>query len=380
MNEQRTKILIMIDSLTCGGAEKSLISLLPFLAEQHYDITLMLCARGGLFEQYVPKSVKTVSFPFTASLINKVIYSIAIRVNKNRRHSAEIFWRMVGRYYPRLKQEYDVAIAYQQGFPTYYIAEKVRAKKKICWINADIKAAGYSKKFNSRFYNKYDTIVAVSDVLKDSIVYPDYVCIKERIITVWDILNETLIRDMALSENVHFAPYKDIHITTVGRLVPPKGYDLAISAARILKDKGINFQWHFVGGGFLENALKAQINNCNLGGYVVLEGVKVNPYPYMANADIYVQTSKFEGFGITIGEAKILGRPIVSTNFPVVYNQISNGKNGLVVGMSGEEIADGILRLVNDGSLIDRFRSAVSAEHNTTSETESRKVINIIER
>lgn len=53
----------MMDSLTCGGAEKSLVSLLPLLDYDKIDVTLMLVERGGLFECYVPKQVKVVTLP-----------------------------------------------------------------------------------------------------------------------------------------------------------------------------------------------------------------------------------------------------------------------------------------------------------------------------
>lgn len=371
------KILIIIDSLTCGGAEKSLISLLPFLSEKGYDITLMLRARGGLFEQYVPKAVKIVDFPFNPGLFRRLIYSLMLRMPRNKgKHTAELYWKYVGRYFPRLKEKYDVAIAYQQGFPTFYVAEKVDARKKYCWVNADIKSVGYSIEFCKPFYRLYDKIVGVSDILSDTIIYPQYVDDRKRIITVLDILNEAMIRQMSLESKPSFT---GLNIVTVGRLVPLKGYDLAIAAAKILKEKGYEFKWHFVGGGMREE-LEALAQAEGVADYIVFEGEQLNPYPYMAQCDIYVQTSKFEGFGLTIGEAKILGKPIVSTNFPVVYNQITPGENGLVVEMTGEAIAEGIMRLIDDNELREKLQSNVMAEHNTTAETESAKVIELIEK
>ncbi len=370
-------VLVLIDSLTCGGAEKSLISLLPFLTDRGYEITLMLRARGGLFEQYVPEQVRIVDFPYKPSRLRRAIYSLAIRLPWNRkRHTAEIYWQCIGRHFPRLQDKYDVAIAYQQGFPTFYISEKVEAKRKSCWVNVDLQAAGYSSQFCSTIYAKYDNIVAVSDILKNQFVEQSFVRYSKRLIVIRDILNETLIRKLADNQ----LKFNDtLNITTVGRLVPQKGYDLAIEAAKVLKNKGIDFVWHFVGGGGLRPELEARISSEGLGKNVVLEGEQLNPYPYIANCDIYVQTSKFEGFGLTVGEAKILGRPIVSTNFPVIYNQITSGVNGLVVEMNGNAIAEGIMRLMDDKALRDKLQQNVLAEHNTTAQTESAKVIKLIE-
>ncbi len=369
-------ILIIIDSLTCGGAEKSLISLLPFLADRGYDITLMVRARGGVFEHYVPGNVRIEDFPYKPSLFRRLTHSFMLRMPWNKhRHGAEVYWQYVGKHYPHLNEKYDVAIAYQQGFPTFFIADKVQARKKYCWVNADIDSVGYSKDFCRPFYRCYDKVIGVSSILSENILYPSFVDSKERIVTVLDILNEEMIRRMS-SE---FEPsFNGLNIVTVGRLVPLKGYDLAIAAAKILKSKGLTFKWHFVGGGMLEQleslAQAEGVDDC-----IVFEGEQLNPYPYMANCDIYVQTSKYEGFGLTIGEAKILGKPIVSTNFPVVYNQIHPDVNGLVVEMNGTAIAEGITRLLDDKGLCDRIIANVKAEHNTTAATESRKVIELIE-
>ena len=374
------RILIMMDSLTCGGAEKSLISLLPFLVRPDYQITLMLVRRGGLFETYVPPEVDIVKFPFTHSVFRKIIYSLALRMPWNKkRHKAEVFWQCIGRYYPSLKQQYDVAIAYQQGFPTFYIADKIIAKKKFCWINTDLIAAGYSPAFCNYFYNMFDKISVVSDILREKIINYNYYNDKTKTLTCLDIMNETLIRQMAVQRRPYISHNNCLDIVTVGRLVPLKGYDIAIEAAKILKVKGVNFIWHIVGGGELYNQLAADIIAADLSSMVVLEGELLNPYPYIASCDIYVQTSKFEGFGLTVGEAKILGKPIVSTNFPVIYNQITNDYNGLVVEMNGEAIADGILRLIKDSALKERLVGNLLKEHNTTAETESAKVIKLIE-
>ena len=107
-------------------------------------------------------------------------------------------------------------------------------------------------------------------------------------------------------------------------------------------------------------------------------GMKPNPYPYMAKADVYIQTSSFEGFGLTINEARILHKPVVSTNFPVVYNQIKDGENGLIAEMTPESVAEKILMLINDDALRERIIDATKREVNTTSVTEPQKVMDLL--
>lgn len=67
-------------------------------------------------------------------------------------------------------------------------------------------------------------------------------------VTVYDINSEKLIRSMA-EEPADLPSLHGTVITTVGRLVTQKGYDIAIEAARILKEQGADFTWMVCGEG-----------------------------------------------------------------------------------------------------------------------------------
>ena len=130
---------------------------------------------------------------------------------------------------------------------------------------------------------------------------------------------------------------------------------MAIDACKILVDKGYNIKWYAVGEGPYRTFMEEQIKKNNLEDRFILMGAKANPYPYMKAADVYVQTSRFEGYCLTLTEARILNKPCVTTEFECVYNQMIQEKNGLVVDMNSQAIADGIERMLND----DEFRNSV---------------------
>jgi glycosyltransferase involved in cell wall biosynthesis len=295
------------------------------------------------------------------------------------RHGAENRWRALHNVVKPMKKQYDIAIAYQQGFPTFFVATKVNANKKIAWMNADVFAAGYDMNYCKQFYDKVDRIVPVSQKLLDLLVNK---CpwTKDKVSCIYDIVNPELIIELS-TESIPEAGLFDegINIITVGRLSKPKNYLLAVDAARVLKDKGMKFKWFFVGSGGMREAIENRINEHGLGDVVILLGLKENPYPYMAKADIYVQTSSFEGFGLTIAEAKILHKPIVSTNFDVVYDQIVDGKNGLIADMAPESVADRIVEMVNNDSLRASIIRNLEQERNLTSLTEIKKFNYLIE-
>lgn len=372
------KVLFIIDSLTCGGAEKSLISLLPLLDYSKVQVDLMLVERGGVFEQYIPTDVTVVGFPRSRTLyfrVTQLCFSILLKVLR-RRHGAEVRWWAMNKAYDKVNEEYDVAIAYQQGFPTYYVAEKVQAKRKYAWVNVDLSKAGYNEQYNRQFYNVYDKVVPVSDVLCDMLKGTGYVD-SAKLYTVYDILNVDLIWKMS-RESLEGSSRHEVTIVTTGRLAPQKNHVLAVETAAILKKKGMDFVWYFVGDGSERIRIERLIQQYALEEQVKLVGMKPNPYPYMAMADVYVQTSSFEGFGLTINEARILHKPVVSTNFPVVYNQIKDGENGLVAEMTPESVAEKILMLINDDALRERIIDATKREVNTTSVTEPQKVMDLL--
>lgn len=379
----KKQVLFFIESLQCGGAEKSLISLLPLLDYSKMDVELLLLKRGGLFEQYVPKQVHVIDFQQQVSPLLYRIYQLrfSLRLRWNRligrkEHGAETRWKMMHRAYTPLQKQYDVVIAYQQGFPTYYIIDKVHAGKKCTWINADITQVRYDARFNRPYYDKADVIVPVSARLKDILAASDYVPV-DKLLPVFDIVNPQLIRTMAAEPQVVMRN-DGMKIVTVGRMVRLKGYDMAVEAAKILRDKGLKFCWYFIGDGEDRVAVEALIDASGLRRCVMLLGELANPYPYINACDIYVQTSRNEGFGLTIAEAKILHKPIVSTDFPVVHDQIVDGENGLIAAMSAESIAVKIALLAENNSLRTRLISSLSREKNVTAEVESAKVNSLI--
>ena len=120
---------------------------------------------------------------------------------------------------------------------------------------------------------------------------------------------------------------------------------MAVAAAAILKKKGVNFKWNIIGGGPKEKELKLLAREMRVEDSVKFLGIRENPYPYIKQCDIVVQTSRFEGKSIVLDEAKIMKKPIVVTNYSTVHDQIIAGKEGMIVEISSEAIADGIIRM-----------------------------------
>ena len=130
-------------------------------------------------------------------------------------------------------------------------------------------------------------------------------------------------------------------------MIKEKGIDIAIECCEVLVKRGIQLEWIVVGEGSERENLQQLINERNLNDRFKLIGSRANPYPYIKKCDIYVQPSRYEGFGITLAEAKVLRKPIVASNIPEFIEQIENGITG-VIYKDIQEMINSIENLVLD--------------------------------
>lgn len=379
----KKNLLFAIDSLECAGAEKSLVTLLSLLDYSKFSVDLILFGHKGILEELLPREVNKLSpFKYTEfanlnlkdafklSLINnrfdllvaRMKYSTSIRKKRySNPQKARLFWQSVSNVIERNEKVYDIAISYAQGIPTFYVAEKVKAKKKFTWVNVSYRLNEEDKIYQKQFYNQYNSIVSVSDSTKEIFIetFPEF---SDKVDVIYDINNPEFISNMANLQSGYEDKFDGTRILTIGRLANQKGYDIALEACKILKEKGYNFRWYALGKGPLKAKIEEYIKENDLSEHFVLLGVKSNPYSYIKNSDLYVQTSRFEGFGLAIAEARMLNIPVVTTRFDAVYNQMVDGKNGLVVDMNAEAVAEGITKLIIDKKLKESIKEYLKSE------------------
>ena len=370
--EKKINILFVIESLACAGAEKSLLTLLSLIDYSKYSVALQLFSHNGELQSLLPHKVNLLPLPeyleFTSLslksaffkglrekkvkyLLSRLKFSYILRRNgTDNVLRARLFWEINSSCINNLNKEYDIAIAYAQGTPTFFVVDKVVAKKKFAWINVSYNLKGIEKEYQREYYKIFDKIVLVSFTAKEvfSKVYPEY---KEKLKVIYDINNPNIIEKMAKIGEKLPKTNKHLNLLTIGRFTWQKGYDLALDACKILKEKGIKFKWYVIGKGALRKEIEEKVRKMKLEENFIFLGVTSNPYGYIKSSDIYVQPSKHEGFGLAIAEARILNIPVVTTEFDAVYNQMVQRKNGIVTPMNGEGVANGILELIENKQL-----------------------------
>ena len=219
----------------------------------------------------------------------------------------------------------------------------------------------HNKDFQDRYYSQFDGIVAISEGTKKHLItiFP-HLSSKYKVIP--NIIDFKSISNMA---DLYLTPIKkdEYNILTVGRLDDGmKGMDITIEACKILRDKGLDFHWYILGKGPFKETMELFIKENKLENYLSLMGTTDNPYPYFKAADLYVQTSRHEGYGRTIAEARLLNVPIVTTRFDTVFGQMVEGKNGLVTDMNAQAVADAIERIMKDQELYRSIKNYLREE------------------
>lgn len=121
-------------------------------------------------------------------------------------------------------------------------------------------------------------------------------------------------------------------VISVGRLVHEKGFDVLLRAFAQLKDKYRLWRLTILGEGPMRSELETLARTLQLAGRVSLPGRVTNPYPVLKQADLFVMSSRVEGFGMALCEALATGLPAIATDCRTGPSEIiRHGVDGLLV-------------------------------------------------
>jgi len=370
----KKKILIAASNLTCGGKEKSLVSLLQAIDYHKFEVDLLLTNMnkgGDFYLEFIPKSVKILFFPdkykwiflqkenffaigknalgINLNYLKMLFYTAKGIICKNMAIERQKMWISCSKAINLFNEKYDVAIDYTGGHKQL-ILDKVVSDRKISWVHSDYKVYKRDKSMDDKDYRKMDSIITISETTYNIFVkeFPQY---KGKTHIIHNISDKKQIESMA-NQSVNFDnTYSGIKILDITRLDPNKGLNIAIQACKTLVDLGYDLKWYILGEGPERSKLEKLIKENSLTNRFILLGLQANPYPYIKKADMIVHCSLFEGKSVAIDEAMLLAKPIILTNYPTAKDQIENGINGLIADISVEGVSNKIKFLMNNESL-----------------------------
>ena len=374
MENHKKSILFVCYGLGIGGIEKCLVNLVNVLPRDRYDVDVLLMNAEYAMKPQVREDVHFLDeFAYMVLDLRTLVRTartrggLAAHIGKFLRYGVYRVADQLGvsawRIHGSLPRHYDIAVAYSQnGEAPYYVMDKVTAKRKILWYhNGAYERTGKAYQLDRKYYPRFDYVVAVSNdcarMLKGK--FPE---LDEKLVVLRNVCDADDIRSSAAALVPESFGEGCRHIVTVGRLAPEKGVDLAISACEQLIRKGIRLVWHWVGDGVVRDEAVKSIQENGLEDCFLLEGNQGNPYPYILNADVYVQPSYYEAYSTTVTEAKILCRPMVVTDVGGMRDQLTDGETGLIVPADADAIAEAVAKLLTEVELAERFCRTLKQE------------------
>lgn len=327
------KIIFFGYTLDVGGAEKVLVDYIKKLNDK-YEITLVLIQKKGEFLSSLPSNVKVIQLRNSNISYALLRYMPFIR--------KKIINKIVE------KEGCDIAIGFLEGRSATWVADIKKNVRKLAWIHNDVNKfnIGINKREILKSYSKMDKIITVSEIAKDSFS-EKYGFNKNEIEVLYNLIDEENIIKKSLEtvqENETFT------FVNVGKMRPQKRQDRLIEIAKNLKKEGYKFKIQIIGNGPEEENLKKLINQYNVSDVVELIGLKLNPYPYIRQANCVVVSSDFEGYSIAIKEALLLKKVIISTNVSGVSEMFENGKYGISTEVSTEDLQKH-MKMMLDGQI-----------------------------
>lgn len=349
----RKKILFVTKALWVGGIEIALINLLNHLNYEKYDVTLLvLKAELDVVDRISSKCrLLIVDREKTISFNEKYKYSKLFHLteetdNPSKFHKIMMWSVPIIRWIEnRLYIRYIKNLMKNEYFDTAIIYSDVVAEMTIRAINADKYLMFYHHGSMRHVYHddiaykKCNKIIAVSKNIE--IELKKYVSkYQDKIISIHNLTDIDGIREMGKLSCTDVFNNSEFNIVSVGRVSYEKGMDIAIRACAKLVDDGfVNIKWWIVGDGPAMQDVLNLVEKLHMSNYVKLVGMKNNPYPYIKQADLYVQPSRIESFGLTIKEAMILGKKIISTNTLGAREIITCENDGIICDISKDALA-----------------------------------------
>lgn len=355
-------IAIVMPDMELGGAERSLLTFIEMFKEKNVSISLLLFHRTGTLLSYVPDWVTVVELPEVGRLdsLRKKILNFLVRCGLSRFFDIlKYFYHLVGSEVNFGKKynniDYDVVVAYKDGTATWF-ARNISAKVKIAFFHTDFIRAGYNSIKEEKVYDNFEQIYCVSSAAKRSFVQA-LPSLAEKISVFYTIIDQKKLYSLAKFGPKFLDDFNGIRILTVGRLSHEKGLNKAIKALALLKMHGYSVRWYIVGDGCEKSNLIKLISANHLQDDFIFLGEVENPYRLMADCDIYVQPSNYEGYCLAIAEARALCCPIVACDFSGAREQIVDKETGIITGMSAENLYDGISELIRDTQLREKIKN-----------------------
>ena len=351
------KILFVMPGLKMGGLERVQVTIANALVKKGHSVKILMLNPEYELASELDNRVELVHKPYKPHKIMRKIPFVRNKFYDDGMWETRASAKQLYKYYVG-DEKFDVEIGFFRGLSVKIVSGSTnKASKKIAWVHSDfLNCAGISNNFkgikDARFaYSTYDAIVTVSNQARESFVKA--IGVSKNVKTIYNLSDIDGILLKAKKE-CDITSDKFI-IVSVGRVVDAKGYDRLIKAIERLNHERKEIELWIIGDGSDREKLQTYVKKNELDNVKFL-GQQENPYKYMSKADLYVCSSRYEGYNLTVAEAMILGIPVLSTECTGPNEILDNGKYGMIVENSEDGLYNGIKELLEQPEKLEYYR------------------------
>lgn len=314
--ERRTKLLFLIPTLTGGGAERVVVTLLQHLDRERFELALAVVdTRDAAFRDQVPQDVEFIDLG-----CRRVRQALPKLVRLLWRRRPDVVMSTLG----HLNLALAIVRPLLPGRTRYVARETTIVSQGITeyrrpWL--------WAWAFR-RFYGRFDRVICQSRAMRDDLVSHHGLDAK-RTVVIHNPVDRVRIA-AALGTAVQWTgPPQLLRVVAAGRLSREKGFDLLLDALALARRRDLHLT--ILGVGPLRAELGARVEARGIAARVHFAGFLRNPYPMLAAADLFVLSSRYEGFPNVVLEALACGTPVVAAPAPGGLREILDGVGGCVV-------------------------------------------------
>ncbi|MCR4330841.1 MAG: glycosyltransferase [Patescibacteria group bacterium] len=346
----------------------------------------MISSDRKIFERGSPVAERVISYGALVEKLHIIVFTRAVSAeferfeNKNLGRNISVYptnsknkWQYVRDAYRigKTLKNIDLVTAqdpFEAGFSAWRIAKKLKAKLQL-QVHTDFLSPFFAKESFLNFLRvrmarfllpRASCVRVVSERIKNSLVVSLGLPVTK--ITVLPIFVDTKrVRDASARIDLHLRyPQFDFIVLMASRLTPEKNIALALRAFQKVAKKYPKTGLIVIGEGSENHTLGLLATNLNLQGNVIFDGWQTDLISYYKTADLFLLTSNYEGYGMTLIEAASAGRPMVSTDVGVVGDLI-NAENALICAVGDETcITQSIRRVIENKGLRERLEQAAA--------------------
>ena len=313
----KKSILFILPDLNAGGAERIVTTIANHLPRELFLPSILLLRKEGFYLDFLKEDVEIIDIKTP-----RIRHSLKPILQQIRKRKPDIVFSGFGE-----------VNAYLSLFIKFFPKTKFIARE------TNVVSQHVTRKeirFFYKFYNNYHKIICQSDDMKSDLI-ENFKIKKEKIIKINNPVDFSFIEEKLINETKPESYREDFkNVVAVGNLSSRKGFDNLLKVFEKIKQHKVLL--HILGDGKDKELLHQMKSDFGLEN-VIFHGIQKNPYPFLKFADLFILSSRYEGFPNVLLEAGACGTYSLANNCKGGINEIIQPKiNGEISDIKNHEV------------------------------------------